>query len=404
MTVLSLSAMILLIAGVCFPSNALAQSSGLSPEGQQLLSLLNAQRSAAGLSALIEQPLLDQAAQAHADDILYNHNYSHWGSDGTLPENRVARTGYSDTPWVSENWVTSRSPDAAMRWWMNDYIHRVNIQTPRWVEVGIGAAVNWDSGEMVFVTVFSAGRDAEGAYVTSTAGPAPIEVQSVDVPPGGLEYSVQAGDTLLGIGMRHGVDYEVVAAVNGLSESSLLQIGQVLHIPGDPDAVAQNDSVSLGVGGPVQIETVDYRIAPGDTLVSIAMKTGNTWRQLAAINGLGEHSLLQIDDVIQVPAETDDEEAPKELTGPPVVSDAPEADESPIVPDTATNEIPAAVAVVAASMVSETPDTQRRYTVQPGDTLIGIAVKNDVDLSMLMLMNSLGEDTLLQLGQEIQLP
>src|SRR3712207_6940302 len=57
--------------------------------------------------------------------------------------------------WVSENWVSAGDAFGAMRWWMGDYIHRVNILTERWSEIGIG--VGSRGSEMIFVTVFSAG-------------------------------------------------------------------------------------------------------------------------------------------------------------------------------------------------------------------------------------------------------
>ncbi|OUC08992.1 hypothetical protein RY27_05665, partial [Litorilinea aerophila] len=116
----ALAAMLGFVRPVAAEGDALAQ---LSAPAQEIARAINQARAEAGLTTLTVHPLLNQAAQAHADDILRNRNYSHRGTDGTYAYDRVARTGYSDDPWVSENWVASRSPQAAMSWWMNDYIH-----------------------------------------------------------------------------------------------------------------------------------------------------------------------------------------------------------------------------------------------------------------------------------------
>ena len=95
-----------------FTSRLFAQEVGdgfaqLSPQAQQIANGVNQARAAAGLHPLEVHPLLNVAAQAHVDDMLANHTYGHWGTDGTLARDRVARTGYAENPWVSENWVSS---------------------------------------------------------------------------------------------------------------------------------------------------------------------------------------------------------------------------------------------------------------------------------------------------------
>lgn len=45
-------------------------------------------------------------------------------------------------------------------------------------------------------------------------------------------YRVQPGDTLLGIGTRFGIPWQTIAAANGLSAGSVLQVGQQLIITG----------------------------------------------------------------------------------------------------------------------------------------------------------------------------
>ena len=140
---------------------------------QQILDAINAARAENGLGPVAANPLLNQAAQGHVNDMITNYIYGHYGSDGSTVKMRVARTGYSETPWVSENWVSASSPAGAMRWWMGDYIHRVNILTGRWTEIGIGVGTR--GNEMIFVTVFSAGGGAsDGEMAVAEAAP-PVE-------------------------------------------------------------------------------------------------------------------------------------------------------------------------------------------------------------------------------------
>ncbi|MEZ4556651.1 MAG: LysM domain-containing protein [Caldilineaceae bacterium] len=62
------------------------------------------------------------------------------------------------------------------------------------------------------------------------------------------EYMVKSGDTLISIAIHHNISWEALAAANGLGEHSVLQIGQLLRIPGQPaaksaDTVAQAESL-----------------------------------------------------------------------------------------------------------------------------------------------------------------
>jgi uncharacterized protein YkwD/LysM repeat protein len=268
--------------------------------GGQVVAAINQARAENGLGQLAVNPLLSQAAQNHVNDMLTNYVYGHYGSDGSTVHMRVARTGYSDTPWVSENWVSASSADGAMRWWMGDYIHRVNILTPRWVEVGVGVGTR--GSEMIFVTVFSAGGGTtDGTYMVAEAPPveAPpppsVKIEQVIVPSEGLDYTVRSGDTLLAIGLRYGLPWERIAEANGLNERSLLQIGQSVRIPG----------ADTPVGPPPPevpaVETEDYVVQPNDTLYTIAARRDMYWDEVAGVNGFGAQTVLQIGQVIQVP-------------------------------------------------------------------------------------------------------
>lgn len=75
------------------------------------------------------------------------------------------------------------------------------------------------------------------------------------------EYTVQAGDSLWGIGRRHAIDVAALRAQNGLAADTILQPGQVLRLPGVTDSVGQSST-----------RRMQYRIRPGDSLNAISRR------------------------------------------------------------------------------------------------------------------------------------
>ncbi len=405
---LLIAALLSILVSMIAPAGARAQDGSAA---QEILASINAQRGQAGLAPLAENALLNQAAQTQANDILWNSNYSHWGSDGTVVAQRVARTGYAANPAVSENWVSSSSPAGAMQWWMGDYIHRVNILTGRWVEIGVGVADS-GAGEMIFVTVFSAGYGEGTVAAAAMAAPqeAPAYVPPpapLAVPAGGLDYEVQAGDTLLAIALHYGMDWPEVAAVNGLDEHTLLQIGQIVRIPGSGE---ESSSANTPLGGPVGGVGVPYTVQAGETLFSIASLKGLTWQELAAFNGMGERDTLQIGQIVQVPATEPLVEPDGEAVAEPVAesagADASEPPNSPLDETRASADefFGATASSLRATESQGSPDGDTlSYTLQDGDTIFGVALAHGVDWLEVLRLNGLTEDSLLQPGMQIRL-
>ncbi|MCL6430843.1 MAG: CAP domain-containing protein [Anaerolineae bacterium] len=108
---------------------------------QRIVDLTNQQRASHGLPPVTLDPALTRAAQAHSDDMA-NHNYfSHTGSDGSDPGQRIARAGYSPIYAYGENIAAGQpSPEEAMNAWMNSDAHRSNILSPYFHHIGVGCA------------------------------------------------------------------------------------------------------------------------------------------------------------------------------------------------------------------------------------------------------------------------
>ena len=279
---------------------------------QTIVDAVNQQRAYAGLAPLQVHPLLNQAAQNHVDDMIATGFYGHMGSDGSYAAQRVQRTGYTGG-LASENWVAARSPEGAMDWWMNDWIHRENILNARWQEIGVGVAGDGDS--MVFVTVFTAGSDGSSPEMMQASAPAP---EVVAIPAEGLDYEIIPGDTLLAIAYRYGLDWTVIARANDLHEDTLLQIGAHIRLPGvegvggarESAEESTQEEISTTEAEPVEVVADKqtetgfmrlYTVQPGNTLVEIAALYDISWEELAAANGMDEDSFLSIGQQLQIP-------------------------------------------------------------------------------------------------------
>lgn len=108
-----------------------------------LLAYYNQARVANGLPALTYSVVLQQSAQAHADDCAALGRGSHVGSDGSRPSQRIAQAGFPGKI-TGENWAWARTAERAWEMWYTEEIpdgpHLKNILGPRYTEVGFGIA------------------------------------------------------------------------------------------------------------------------------------------------------------------------------------------------------------------------------------------------------------------------
>lgn len=88
-------------------------------------------------------------------------------------------------------------------------------------------------------------------------------------------HKVRSGETLSGIAQRYGTSPSRLAELNRLNKKNLIRVGQVLKLP----AGAYGNASQAG-------KSSTYVVKRGDSLGSIAKRTGVTQRQLMAINSL----------------------------------------------------------------------------------------------------------------------
>src|SRR5215210_1231637 len=103
-----------------------------------MLAQVNAQRRKAGAPPLALNADLQQAAQAHAQDMLARAFFAHKSPSGTTVRERSRKAGY-DWRTIGENIAEGQtSVNEVMTTWMNSKGHRENILNPAFRELGVG--------------------------------------------------------------------------------------------------------------------------------------------------------------------------------------------------------------------------------------------------------------------------
>jgi LysM repeat protein len=177
---------------------------------------------------------------------------------------------------------------------------------------------------------------------TPTATPGPAPVCSV-------YYTVRWGDTLYSIARRFGTTVQAIAAVNGITNPSLIRIGQVLCIPGG--------TVPPPPPPPPPPTDCWYVVKAGDTLYRIALQYNTTIWYLASINGIPTSCFnIYVGQRLRVPCT---------VTPPP---------------------------------------TGQCYVVQRGDTLYSLAIRWGTTVYAIMVKNSLANPNYIYVGQVLCRP
>ena len=141
--------------------------------------------------------------------------------------------------------------------------------------------------------------DPETAPATSipTATPFAVEPEPTIVGgvapdiPGELTYIVEPGDTLSEIAIRFETTVQAIMEMNGLTDPTLIFVGQELLIAGGPEEEAGDNSEGTSSTGS---DASTYVVQPGDTAWDIARSFDTTVEQLAEANGLTVDGLVEL--------------------------------------------------------------------------------------------------------------
>ena len=110
----------------------------LGPEAQAVVDLINDERVKAGCAPLQVNSKLVAAAQKHSEDMALNDFFSHTGSNGSSPGQRIAAEGYSYSTWGENIAAGYTTAAGAVNGWMNSDGHRANILNCSYQETGVG--------------------------------------------------------------------------------------------------------------------------------------------------------------------------------------------------------------------------------------------------------------------------
>ncbi|WP_229356629.1 CAP domain-containing protein [Streptomyces sp. UNOB3_S3] len=107
---------------------------------QQITTLVNAHRHAAGCAPLRISPQLTAAAQKHSDDMAERHFFGHTDPGGADPGARISAAGYRWDAYGENIARGQATPAAVMDAWMRSAGHRENILDCSFKEMGVGIA------------------------------------------------------------------------------------------------------------------------------------------------------------------------------------------------------------------------------------------------------------------------
>jgi uncharacterized protein YkwD len=130
---------------------------------QFALELANRDRAGEGLVPMSVDPVLAQAAQYHAEDMLRRNYFDHYSPEGESPADRLAAAGRQGYP--AENIamtedrrirrIQARTLETFQRQWMQSAGHRRNLMNPNYERFGYGLAIDPASGRVFAVQMFS---------------------------------------------------------------------------------------------------------------------------------------------------------------------------------------------------------------------------------------------------------
>ncbi|MCT9092757.1 CAP domain-containing protein, partial [Streptomyces sp. ASQP_92] len=111
---------------------------GVPADVQQVLDLVNSERSKAGCSALTTNSKLYDAALKHSENMAAQNFFDHTDPSGAGPGERITAAGYKWSTY-GENIARGQADAAAvMDSWMHSSGHRANILNCAFKEIGIG--------------------------------------------------------------------------------------------------------------------------------------------------------------------------------------------------------------------------------------------------------------------------
>ncbi len=205
----------------------------------ELINAVNELRVSRGLPPYSPNSILMGIAQTQADYNLSIGTITHISPDGLRPFQRALKAGYAVKGDISlggffaENITAGvgMTADEAVKKWTQDDPHLNTMISTNLQDIGAGVAASGNT----FYYVIDCGLSTGGTPVAFTPPPSynptnPIIVLNTPNADGSLSYTVQSGDTLLGIAIAYNTPLDELFAINGLTDKSLIYTGQKIIV------------------------------------------------------------------------------------------------------------------------------------------------------------------------------
>lgn len=353
-----------------------------------LIIAMNTLRASYGLSALIEDPIINAVAQSTAEIMAANQMSWHIGDvSGRL---QSAGFGGGSKVWATENFaVGNHTIDEIMVVWA-DESHMIPAVNPAYCNVGAGVAKS-SNGMTYYVlqAAYTAGKScgpykypdgatAQPAGTKTTGVPVsqiivPVKIATPDAD-GNIFHVVQAGQSFWSIAIAYQVTIKDVETWNNLSKDSKLQIGQKLFIPGkNTKGYATPTPVGMiQVSEPDKDGKIIHTVQSYQTLSTIAQAYDVAIDTILALNGIQQDWPLQIGQKLTIHA-------------------------SSVTPSATPRPLTEIEKLTPAS------DGKYYHTIRSGETLSWIADLYDIQVAELMSWNGLNASSIIQPSQKLVL-
>ena len=295
-----------------FPSGrayAAIQSGGVTPF--DLIIAMNTLRVSNGLSALVEDGIINAVAQGTAEAMAANQMSWHIGD----VSGRLASAGYGGgaTVWATENFSvgSGKTIDEIMVTW-SDASHMIPALNPAYCNVGAGVATA-PNGMTYYVlqAAYTSGKscgeynspvgsgitnDASGANTTGVSQVVvPVKLADPDAD-GKVFHVVEPGQSFWSIAVAYQITINDLEVWNNLSSGSGLRIGQRLFIPGsNTEGYSTPTPVGMfAISTPDVDGRIVHEVAAYQTLTSISQSYGVDMAAILALNGIQPDWPLQV--------------------------------------------------------------------------------------------------------------
>jgi uncharacterized protein YkwD len=141
----------------------------ISPAEQEVVDLVNQERTSRGIPPLTVNYSLMEAAWSHNEHMFDTGCFSHTACGDGNPGDRIRPTGYKFTTWGENIAKGQTSPASVMDAWMHSPGHRANILSTKYKDIGVAHHdASWPNGPL-WTQVFASPQDGY-ATVTPPAG------------------------------------------------------------------------------------------------------------------------------------------------------------------------------------------------------------------------------------------